>query len=1004
MRPPPDPVVRVLVGSTLLLRRVVTGYTPFGPQYERLARRFWDWWDRVRSPLPGERVAPHDPYERWLAVNPWGPRSADQLARRLRSAGSRLPRLSVVMPVHDPPPAILEAALDSVLGQVHDDWELCIADDASRDPEVTQLLERRAAQDGRIRLQRSESHAGIGGAGNRAAALATGEYLAFLDHDDQLHPAALGEVALALAEDPGADLLYTDDDKLDAAGRRHAPQFKPDYSPELLLSHMYFGHLLVVRRRLFEELGGFRAGFDGAQDFDLALRATERAQRVTHVPLVLYHWRAGPGSTATSGDAKASAFAAGERAVAEALSRRRVPAPVERPGWAVRGRLGIYDPVFPDEGPSVVILIPTAQRHDLLDRCLASLRATTYRNYRVVVVDNTPNGADAPRQPADGHMYLPSPSGPFNFSELVNEAAARVPDDLLLFLNDDTEVLAPRWLSQMVGYAALSGVGSVGAKLLFPDGRVQHAGIVHGAHHGLPGHAFKLAAAGDNGYLSLAAVARNCSGVTAACMLTPRRLFLESGGFDAARFPVAYGDADYCYRLARRGYRSVCCASAVLRHHEGASRGFDDDPREERQLRRLYSARSDPYYSPHLHHSEATFELAPRRVVRGPVPPLKAQLWGHLLDRTGAPLHQLELAQALRERLVLEPTSIAVAEGPLRRSYERRRLPLRVRAHPLEGVTEGDYDAAIEALGREMAASGTDVVYANTIETFYAVAAAARAGLPCVWNVHEAEGPERYFARWNHWLARRARACFSLPYRVIFVSEAAREAFARLDSAGRFDVIHNGLHPERVPPGGPAAREAARRALGLAKDQVVFVTVGTVCERKGQHDLARALALLPEPLARSVRVVIVGQRGLPYGRDLETLVARLSPAWRKSVRIVPETDDPRPFFEAADVFVCCSRIESFPRVVLEAMAHGLPILTTPVYGIREQVREGRNALFYPPGDVAALARAMELLAQDATLRRSMAEMAGPVLGTLTTFDEMVESYAEIFREAYLSVS
>jgi glycosyltransferase involved in cell wall biosynthesis len=573
-----------------------------------------------------------------------------------------------------------------------------------------------------------------------------------------------------------------------------------------------------------------------------------------------------------------------------------------------------------------------------------------------------------------------------------------------LFLNDDTEVLASRWLSQMVGWGRLPGVGAVGARLLFPDGRIQHAGVLRGVHHGLPGHAFKLWPASDNGYLSSARVPRNCSAVTAACMLTPRKLFLEMGGLDEETFGVAYNDADYCLRLREKGYRSVYCPSAELMHREGASRGFADEPREAAAFRKKYPGRRDDFYSPHLSLEDAQWGIRPRRWFQGRLRRLGVLMWGQALDLTGAPLHQLELAKALKTSGGFSPSVVSVADGPLRASFVRAGIPVSAWPHPLAGVSGGDrYPQAVRMLSDALRAHAPDVMHVNTLDSFFAVEAAHQAGIPCVWNLHESEPVEGHFRDRAPWLAAKARACFGLPYRLVFVSDASRAVYAELDAHRRSLVIHNALGPQ--PPetqGEGSSREQARQSLGVSRDELAILNVGTVCERKGQHDLVHAARRLPPEVARRLRWFIVGDRGLPYGRELQDLVAALPGCLRERISVVPETPDTGRFYRAADLFVCSSRVESYPRVILEAMSHALPIIGTPVFGIREQVQDSVNGLFYVPGAVEELAARIRRLADDVDLRRRLAGNARPMLAALGTFEEMTEQYGEVLREAFLA--
>ena len=462
--------------------------------------RFRTMWSR-NLPVPKWLETPLAPYDAWLKVNEWNDRGRDDLMERLGRASDRLPLISIVMPVHDPPLQFLERAIASVCEQVHAGWELCIADDGSLDPKVWETLIGYASHDHRIKVTRLGTNMNISHATNEAVRLASGDFLLFLDHDDELTPDAVGEVALYLARHPRTDLVYSDDDKIDTAGRRYAPQFKPDWSPELLLSYMYLSHCLVVRRTLFLTVGGMRAGFEGSQDYDLVLRMTETTSAVGHIPRILYHWRSLPESTASSGMAKPASIEAGRRAIAESMERRGIIANVSQPEFAAAGYLGLYNLIFPDEGPAVTILIPTKNQVSILRRCIESIKVTTYRNYQVVIIDNE---SDDPETIAylktlpHRVLRIANPAGRFNFSAINNRAVELIDSEFVLFLNNDTEVRSPHWLSQMVGYGRMQGIGAVGAKLIFEDGRIQHACIVHGYYHGMAGPAFKLTPASEH--------------------------------------------------------------------------------------------------------------------------------------------------------------------------------------------------------------------------------------------------------------------------------------------------------------------------------------------------------------------------------------------------------------------------------------------------------------------------------------------------------------------------
>lgn len=946
-------------------------------------------------------------YEAWQGVNCLSAEAVKALDQELRR-GQRLPHISVVMPVFNTPRNLLERAIQSVVAQTYTHWDLCVADDASSDGRTIQVLREWEMRSSQISVRWCANNGNISRATNIAAESAKGDYLVFLDHDDEITPDALAEVAAAVVENGWPDYIYSDDDKIDVDGRRFAPQFKPTWDPMLLLSHMYLGHIKVVRRSLFNELGGFRLGFEGSQDFDFALRMAERTSSVVHIPKVLYHWRASGASTAVSGDAKPHSFEAGRRAVAEAFARRNIVCEVERPKWAVDAGVGIYQPRFPDSGPEVAIIIATRNHVDLLRKCIASIKKTTYRNYRVVVIDNESDDPETLKYLASlPHRVLrignPQHSK-FNYAFIHNEAVRTVEAEFVLFLNNDTEVRTAEWLSQMMGYARMPGIAVVGARLLFADDTVQHAGIVHGYYGGLAGSAFRNEPSWSRGYLAYGAVARQCSAVTAACLLTSRALFLESGGFDEKNFAVAYNDVDYCYRLIDAGWRCVYCPTAELYHYEGKTRGHSDNPQEIATFRSRYSNRTDPWYNRNLSLEDEHFRVRPFHRPSPVSAPVRAIMVTHNLNHEGAPNSQAELTIGLVRRKIIDPVVLSPVDGPLRSRYEEAGIPVRIIRSPLL-ATRGRIEfeqrtAELAALFMDLHA---DVVYGNTLQTFWAIAAGERARLPTVWNPRESENWETYFDFLAPDLREQAYRCFAYPYRVVFVAEATRRVWAPLESVFNFAVIHNGIDVRAILDClSGVKREEARKSVGATAGDVVISLVGTVCERKGQLDAVRALRYLDKNALQRARLVIVGDRPSTYSTALHREIRRLPRMVQDRVVVLQENGDIWPFYKAADIFLCTSRIESYPRVILEAMASGLPIITTPVYGIKEQVRENVNASFYRPRDVRSLGSALTTMISDERRRVRLAANSYAVLQSLTTYSEMLTQYGDIFREARYS--
>jgi glycosyltransferase involved in cell wall biosynthesis len=542
----------------------------------------------------------------------------------------------------------------------------------------------------------------------------------------------------------------------------------------------------------------------------------------------------------------------------------------------------------------------------------------------------------------------------------------------------------------------------VGARLTGSDGRGQHVGITLGRDRG---RARPLVMRGEGtGSAAGGPLAANRWAVGGGCLLTPRALFLQVDGFDEQMRHPFYRELDYCRRVTDAGHRCVYAAEAELTRPGDLGQDIVASPREEAVLRRTLPTGEDGFRSPYFTVADGTLRLQPRRLARHFRAPVRTLMCSFNLNREGAAWSQYELTVCLKEAGILDPVVFCPHDGPLRPAYEARGIEVRVQRHPLSGVfAEAAYARAIASFATLIRETGANLVYGNTAHTFYAIDAADAAGVPSVWNPRESEPPAQHFQHFGPAVAARALECFRLPYRVVFVADATREIYRSLETEHNFTVVHNGLDMARLErEAGRWTREEARRSLGIGDDEVVLLVLGTVCERKGQADLPSAVGRLPERLRPRVRCLVVGDRGLPYSRRVEAARAALPIELRARVTLLPETDEPFRFFRAADVFVCTSRIESFPRVTLEAMACGLPLVTTPVFGIREQVREGVNALFYQPGDTAGLGAALARLLEDDALRHHLAAQARPVLECLNDFDAMAEAYAEIFREASLT--
>ena len=573
----------------------------------------------VDAPVAGGAPDRHD-YAEWL-------RRYDLLDDEQRAAlrtrqgfFAVQPLISVVMPTYNPNPDWLVEVIESVRQQIYPHWELCIADDCSTNAAIRPILERYQREDSRIKVVFRPENGHISAASNSAIEIASGEWIALLDHDDLLSEQALFWVAEAINHAPDVRLIYSDEDKIDADGVRFGAYFKTDWNRPLFYSQNMISHLGVYHAALVREVGGFQVGMEGSQDYDLALRCIERIadHQIHHIARVLYHWRVHLESTSMSGDAKPYAQMAGERALTAHFARRGVNASVERVKDSYRVRYAL-----PEQPPLVSLIIPTRNGLDLLRTCVQSILAlTTYPHYEILIVDN---GSDDPATldwlagvQRDERVRVLRDDRPFNYSALNNGAARHARGELLGLINNDLEVITPDWLDEMVSHALQPGIGAVGARLWYPNNTLQHGGVIIGLG-GVAGHAHVHMARQHGGYFGRTSLLSAFSAVTAACLVIRKSIFDEVGGLNEVELEVAFNDVDFCLRVRDLGYTNMLTPYAELYHYESASRGQDNTPEKSARFNRevaymrqrwAHLLQCDPAYSPNLTLLYEDFSLA----------------------------------------------------------------------------------------------------------------------------------------------------------------------------------------------------------------------------------------------------------------------------------------------------------------------------------------------------------------------------------------------------------
>ena len=523
------------------------------------------------------------------------------------------PFISLITPVYNTPPEILRATIESVLGQTYSNWELCLVDGASTEPKTISILQEYNGRDSRIRFKLLKENSGISANSNAALEISRGEFIGLLDHDDLISADALYENVRLLNRYPQADIIYSDEDKLNLDGQRISPFFKPDWSPELFETLMYTAHLGLYRASLIQKVGGFRPYLDGAQDHDMVLRLSEQTNNIYHIPKVLYHWRMTPISTAFDSKAKPHADTARLRALEEYCLRLNRPALIE-PGLLLTNVRLRY---LLAKNPEVAIIIAVQDQPKTLQRCLDSIRQySTYDNYRLVIVHNDSQPPTALQYLAElanvPNLQVLNFPGSFNYAAINNWAVSQLNSEFVIFLDNTTEVITPDWIEALLEYAARPEIGAVGAMLLYPDKSVQHSGLALGVT-GIAGPLMRGLEARKSGYFGLARTVKNVSAVAGACLMTKIDLFRSVNGFDEQHLPTAFSDVDYCLKLGERGLRTIWTPYAELYQHEarelkqssGIVAEVENEPHldgETSYMLRRWSAviANDPYYNINL--------------------------------------------------------------------------------------------------------------------------------------------------------------------------------------------------------------------------------------------------------------------------------------------------------------------------------------------------------------------------------------------------------------------
>lgn len=980
-------------------------FVPKGPKPrrsvgERIAREF----ARIPRKLRRIFLAPPVPPKEKIALSPiekdyakWvtehEPVAGDLEKQRLESsAWDRRPKISLLIPLLDPPANFLNELFTSILSQTYGNWEACVVDGGSANRETLESLRRWMKTDKRIRVQRVEVNLGISENTNHALRLATGDFIALVDHDDVLAPFALYELANAIRGRPAADIFYSDEDRLLQSGERAKPFFKPEWSPELLYSFMYIGHLSAYRRELALALGGFRQQFDLSQDYDFALRATERAREVVHIPHVLYHWREHVASGASGG--KPQARKTNIAALVDAVKRRGLDAEVLEYPTANRVRMCLRNMV------RVSVIVPT-DSSTRAEKCVRDLPVVTgYPNAEFIIVSSTQliERLRASAGRISDHVHFVAFDEPFNFSAKCNAGARAATGERLIFLNDDVEAEQGDWIENIIEPLENPEVGAVAPKLLYPTGHIQHAGLVTGVR-GMVGTAMHQWAGDSVDYTNFAQSMRPVSALSAACMALRRADFFAVGGFDEINTPIAHSDLDLCFKLREAGMRCVYTPFATLTHHGHASIGQAQQTAKPQIvdkasifLLQRWAAFTcqDPYYTKNMREwlyrdSPEPIRMFARRNSVSSNSGRNLLLISQDLSLSGAPIMVSHLAKWCKTHGIFV-VIMSPVDGPLRETLVVADIPLIIDpllATGYEAFTKFGCHLPVRShRSFTRFARDFDCVVASTIFAAPLIRDASKEAIPHIWWIQEGLVGNHYLNKYSV-----LPAVLGLAELIITPDKRSRrvyQAFARRP----IRVLPYGI-PD-IAQGHAIQRE--RRAGSLR-----FLLLGTIEHRKGQQTLLEALRHLPLDVLDRSEFLIVGR-----SHDAK-LAAQVRAAAENSPHLhVRETvahQDALALIQEADVMLCTSSDETGPLILIEAMALGKAILSTKVGVVGENLMPEEDALFVEPGDSVGLAAAIQRLVRDPKLLGNLATNARNAYDQYFGVDRFGKGFLAVLQEA-----
>lgn len=945
-----------------------------------------------------------EPYATWQATNALTSPLKKSLQQSVTKLGATPPVFTLLVDTRDCREAQLRELANSLLDQIYPHWEVWFIGPHSAPP-----------SDPRFKSEPSSGPKDFVRALNAAAHQSTGTHLTLIPGDARVSRDALIEIAERWSQQADLELTYTDEDSMDDSGQRSAAEFKPEWSPALADSGLFPGHLCVIRRERFEALGSFRESFSEVPWYDLTLRINDtlKADQVAHVPLVCLHNRK---SRSRHTDPADQSVEQARQALAVATQRRGIEAAPFLPESGHHQRIRYHQlrwsPSILERLP-VSIVIPTRDKLHLLQECVELLEETVdWAHAKLIIVDDHSRDADAVaylehiQERTDLNCVVVRPedrSAPFNYSHLVNLARPHLDTPLVLHLNNDVNALERGWLEEMAGWFTHPDVGIVGAKLVCPDKSLNHTGIIIGPHGGLADTPYANVTTADCPLIDHG-VAREVSAVTGACLMTRTELYEQLNGFDEVDFGVAYNDVDYCLRVRETGQRVIYTPQAKLMHWGSATRGVTFDDAEHIAFVTRYPQYRDPYFSAHLHLPTGVPACRGDHFARAHrTGSLHLLLITHNLNLEGAPLFLLEYATYMVKHAGFTVEVLAGMDGPLRSDYENLGAQITlVNEEPVFSSSDEEiFHSRINDIALTLDWEKIDLVVCNTLMSFWGIHLARSADKPSLFYIHESTSIFRFFEeKLRLELHHLAHQAFTKTTRALFLCQATRDYYEDDNLHDNFRIVPSWIRLGDIETVRASQdRSTLRHKHGLADDETIIANIGTVCERKGQHTFLRAIEHFNQQNhPGKFHFLMVGAR---EGIYLDLLKRDLAQLELTNVTLVPETDEVFDFFGACDQFVCTSFEESFPRVVMEAMAFRTPIVSTDVHGIAEMVGQRQQGYLVKPGDPGALSRMMWTCLAKERSGKSLTATAYSKALRIYDHRKVLPQHANLAREAVL---